>query len=835
MSGFDGPANSTDGGEETAGAGAERGDVRSRIELALDAGAIGVWEFDVGDDTVSVRSPQHDRLFGYDEPPDAWSVERFFDHLHPEDRERVEESFEAALASGEWSCEFRIQRADGDQRWLAADGAVSHDDGTPRRAVGIVRDVTDRRRLDRDLRTEREHLRVALENSPFTAFRLDTDLRYTWIGGAHDDFDSDAVIGKRDDEVLPPEPAERIMGPKRRALEADEAVREVVTYELPSGSVTYDLTVEPLREDGEVIGLTCAALDITERTRLERTLVRLHEASRDIVAAATPTAAAERIVDAAVGALGVDAAVVYLLDQADNVLRPVAPTDGLRDLRGEVAPEPPGGSPIVWRAFANDETVSLGESAGRGGVPDSVESGLWIPLADHGVLALAAGEREAFDEETRRVAEHLAATAEATLDRIAREAAVEARERQLAEQNRRLEGLGRINDIIREIDRELVRATSVEEIEAAVCERLTREGRFAFAWFGERDGEGVTPRAWAGDRADYLDDVSLELSADGGDPAVESVASGDVTHVADVVETARADRWRRTALACGYRSIIATPVRYDGVDYGVLAVYDHEADAFGPLTRDVLAELSDTVARALNAAETRLALGSDAVVEVELDIRAVDTALGRLATEADTRLDVHGAVPAGEGATQVFFSSEDDLEAALGDAVASTSMQSFERLGSGSGFGDRTRYEVTVGGVTIPTALARSGARARRVRIDDGGATVAAELPRSADVREFLGRVKIAFPETELVARHDGERLDRPASDPTEALEGLTDRQREVLRTAYLSGYFERPRDRTGEEVAESLGISQSTFNGHLRRAEQTLYARIFDGDSSVG
>ncbi|WP_162562441.1 hybrid sensor histidine kinase/response regulator [Salinigranum rubrum] len=142
-----------------------------------------------------------------------------------------------------------------------------------------VRKAVEQRRaraaLERELRIEKEHFRMALENSPFVAFRLDTDLRYTWVGNPHEDFEVEQVLGKRDDELLPPEAAETVMEPKRRALETGERVREEVTYELPSGVVTYDLTVEPLRdESGAVVGLTCASLDVTDRKAYERQLER---------------------------------------------------------------------------------------------------------------------------------------------------------------------------------------------------------------------------------------------------------------------------------------------------------------------------------------------------------------------------------------------------------------------------------------------------------------------------------------------------------------------------------------------------------------------------------
>ncbi|WP_458190939.1 PAS domain-containing protein [Haladaptatus sp. NG-WS-4] len=142
-------------------------------------------------------------------------------------------------------------------------------------------DISERKHLEHDLQIDEEHFRTVLENSPLVAFRLDTDLRYTWIANPHEDFDPDAVIGKRDDELLPPDAAESIMAPKRRALETGERVREEVTYELPSGQVSYDLTVAPLRDEtGKIVGLTAASLDITESKKAEESLRKSEERLR---------------------------------------------------------------------------------------------------------------------------------------------------------------------------------------------------------------------------------------------------------------------------------------------------------------------------------------------------------------------------------------------------------------------------------------------------------------------------------------------------------------------------------------------------------------------------
>jgi predicted DNA binding protein len=43
------------------------------------------------------------------------------------------------------------------------------------------------------------------------------------------------------------------------------------------------------------------------------------------------------------------------------------------------------------------------------------------------------------------------------------------------------------------------------------------------------------------------------------------------------------------------------------------------------------------------------------------------------------------------------------------------------------------------------------------------------------------------------------------------------------LRTAHEKGYYEWPRDRTAEEIADALDIASSTLHQHLRAAENKL------------
>lgn len=62
-------------------------------------------------------------------------------------------------------------------------------------------------------------------------------------------------------------------------------------------------------------------------------------------------------------------------------------------------------------------------------------------------------------------------------------------------------------------------------------------------------------------------------------------------------------------------------------------------------------------------------------------------------------------------------------------------------------------------------------------------------------------------------------------------LDALTDRQREVLRTAFEMGYYDVPRDASTDDVAAELGVDPSTVTEHLQRAERNLLASVFSAE----
>lgn len=107
---------------------------------------------------------------------------------------------------------------------------------------------------------------TALRGSHVTVYTQDRHLRYTSINNAMLGRSVEAMLGRTDEEVLPPDLQAVIIGTKREALLSGEARRAEFSMEEGDGPRWYDLYVEPLRnEGGEVIGLTCATVDVTAR------------------------------------------------------------------------------------------------------------------------------------------------------------------------------------------------------------------------------------------------------------------------------------------------------------------------------------------------------------------------------------------------------------------------------------------------------------------------------------------------------------------------------------------------------------------------------------------
>ncbi|MDT3433741.1 PAS domain S-box protein [Haloarcula sp. 1CSR25-25] len=128
-------------------------ETRERMEMALETTNTVVWDHEFEPGVLSYY-PCAETLYG----TDVETLAEFLSLVHPEDQSKVAGRIESATETGTYEAEFRIIR-DGEVRWMAAKGRVESDeDGTPVRAIGIDRDITERKRREQELEDTNERL-----------------------------------------------------------------------------------------------------------------------------------------------------------------------------------------------------------------------------------------------------------------------------------------------------------------------------------------------------------------------------------------------------------------------------------------------------------------------------------------------------------------------------------------------------------------------------------------------------------------------------------------------------------------------------------------------------
>jgi PAS domain S-box-containing protein len=141
-----------------------------RLRLATESAGLATWDVDLRTGNA-VWSANMYRMLGAAPEPGAGSLSLWIDRIHPDDRPATLARFEAAKRENtQFRHEHRIIRADdGAERWLAPTGQFYTDEsGQHTRFIGVMLDVTERRRADserNDLLRRESAARLAAEDA----------------------------------------------------------------------------------------------------------------------------------------------------------------------------------------------------------------------------------------------------------------------------------------------------------------------------------------------------------------------------------------------------------------------------------------------------------------------------------------------------------------------------------------------------------------------------------------------------------------------------------------------------------------------------------------------
>ncbi|WP_135304459.1 PAS domain S-box protein [Haloarcula amylovorans] len=287
------------------------------------------------------------------------------------------------------------------------------DDGRFEGTAGVIRDITERKERELELREANRRIEQILGRIGAAFFAVDDDWNLTYWNAQAEAVlgrDAEAVMGENFWKMFPDATDSAFFESYREAMRSQEPV--VFEEYYPPAEKWFRVNAYPSTD-----GLSVYFHDITDQKERDRKLSGLLETTRSLMHAHTETEVAETVVEAAESELGFDLNLVRLYDDEAETLYPVASTDGMPDRPIYDADEAfPGG------AFQRGEIVRVDDFDHVDNYDDrNANAAMYVPIGDHGVLSVATTEEAAFDEADVSVAEILASNAAAALSRVERE------------------------------------------------------------------------------------------------------------------------------------------------------------------------------------------------------------------------------------------------------------------------------------------------------------------------------------------------------------------------------------------------------------------------------
>lgn len=168
-----------------------------RLRLALEAAALGTWEWLAPDTPWLTGSERTQAIYGLPATDGHLDQADFWERIHPDDRDRVTQAIATSFAQ-QTPChlEYRLQLPDGEERWIALWATVFTTEGdAPPQMAGIVRDITQQKQAEAALRYqgEQEYLMRLMTQHIHASLDLDQILN-TAVAEVHQFLQVDRVL-----------------------------------------------------------------------------------------------------------------------------------------------------------------------------------------------------------------------------------------------------------------------------------------------------------------------------------------------------------------------------------------------------------------------------------------------------------------------------------------------------------------------------------------------------------------------------------------------------------------------------------------------------------------
>ena len=298
-----------------------------------------------------------------------------------------------------------------------------------------------------------EELSVFIQQSPVGFIEWDRSFRISRVNRAAESIlgePASALRGRSWRELVSDADHETIETKFEELWKSGGETRETVRFNAPEGAEGFcRCHTRVVTDEHGVVTAFSQFEDTTKQRETERqlaeyasTLTLLQRTAETLLAAETPEAAADIIVDSLREVFEFDLAGVWLLTDDGDALEPVSATEQGRQLIGELPTYHVDESSLSWEAFTAQSTRLIDDmrnETNRHNTDTPIRSELIVPLGEYGVLNVGAKRPGAFSRQDAHRLESWAKTVTAALARIEQLATLRQRERELERERNRLD------------------------------------------------------------------------------------------------------------------------------------------------------------------------------------------------------------------------------------------------------------------------------------------------------------------------------------------------------------------------------------------------------------
>jgi len=219
-----------------------------RFRLAQRAANIGSWDWDIKSGNLT-WSEQIEPMFGFKKGKFKGTYEAFLESVHPDDRDFVTKSVDACLNHKKgYAIEHRIVWPNNTVRWVLERGDIIRDkNDKPKRMLGIVQDITKKKKMEEELKQRKEKLEKMVEERTVELISANKEL-------------NDEIIERKKAELY----TERTKENLRNVI--DSASELIISFDMNNRISIWNKTAENLTDfkQIEVLNRSVGKLEVFE-------------------------------------------------------------------------------------------------------------------------------------------------------------------------------------------------------------------------------------------------------------------------------------------------------------------------------------------------------------------------------------------------------------------------------------------------------------------------------------------------------------------------------------------------------------------------------------------